>query len=147
MKTLITMDVLLAYPDDIKPFEIETDAPDYQLGRVIKQEGRHMAYYSRKLIAVEKNYTTTIEKEFLAIVEILKCFWTVLLGSRITVFTDHKNLTHGMTKFTTQWVHHWRLQLEEYSAKFLYKKRVENALADALSRVPCQPEGVCTTPI
>ena len=94
---------------------------DYQLGGVIKQEGRPLAYYSRKLIAAEKNYTT-IEKECWAIVEILKCFWTVLLGSHITVFTDHKNLTHEMTKFATQWVLHWWLQLEEYGAKFFYKK-------------------------
>ena len=56
------------------------DSLDYQLGSVIKQEGRPMAYYSRKLIAAEKNYTT-IEKECLAIVEILKCFQMVLLGS------------------------------------------------------------------
>ena len=121
---------------------------DYQLGGVIKQEGRPMAYYSRKLIAAEKNYTT-IEKECWAIVEILKYFCTVLLGSYcITVFTDHKNLTHEMTKFATkQVILCWQLQLEVYGAKFLYKKREENVLTDALSRVPCQPEGVCTTPI
>ena len=105
-----------------------------------------MAYYSKKLIAAEKNYTT-IEKECMAIVEILKWFQTVLLGSCITVFTDHKNLTYEMTKFSMQWVLCWQLQLEEYSAKFRYKKGEENVLADALSRVPCQTEGVCTTPM
>ena len=41
--------------DHNKLFEIETDSSDYQLGGVIKQEGRPMAYYSRKLITVEKN--------------------------------------------------------------------------------------------
>ena len=106
------------------------DSSDFQLGGVIKQEGRPMAYYSRKLIAAEKNYTT-IKKECLAIVEILKHFQTVLLGSCITVFTDHKNLTHEMTKFSTQQVLCWQLQLEEYSAKFQYKKGEENVLADA----------------
>ena len=87
MKALIATDALLAYLDHNKPFEIETDLSDYQLDGMIKQEGSPMAYYSRKLIAAEKNYTT-IEKECLAIVEILKHIWTVLLGSRITVFTD-----------------------------------------------------------
>ena len=91
MKVLIATDALLAYLNHNKPFEIETDSSDYQLGGVIKQEGRPMAYYSRKLIAVEKTYTT-IEKECLALVEILKCFQTVILGSRITVFTDQKLL-------------------------------------------------------
>ena len=79
MKALIATDALLAYPDHNKPFKIETDYSDYQLGGVIKQDGRLVVYYSRKLIAAEKNYTTS-EKECLAIVEILKCF----LCSQIT---------------------------------------------------------------
>ena len=106
MKALIARDALLVYPDHNKPFKIKMDLLDYQLGGMIKQERRPMAYYSRKLIAAEKNYTT-IEKECLAIVEILKHFQMVLLGSHITVSTDHKNLTHEMTKFSTQWVLRW----------------------------------------
>ena len=83
----------------------------------------------------------------LAIVEILKHFQTVLLGARIMVFTDHKNLlTHEMTKLATQHVLQWCLQLEEYGAKFHYKKGEENVVADALSCVPCQPEGVLMKP-
>ena len=73
MKALIATDALLAYPDHNKPFEIKTDSSNYQLGGVIKQDGRLVAYYSRKLIAAEKTYTT-IEKECLAIMEILKHF-------------------------------------------------------------------------
>ena len=78
--------------------------------------------------------------------EILKRFRTVLLGTRITVFMDHKNLTHEMMKFATQHVLQWHLQLEEYGAKFCYKKGEENVIADALSHVPCQLEGVLMKP-
>ena len=67
MKAFIATDAVLAYLNHNKPFEIETDSSDYQLGGVIKQNRRPVAYYSRKLIAAEKNYTT-IEKECLAIV-------------------------------------------------------------------------------
>ena len=74
--------------------------------------------------------------------EILKHFQTVLLGTQITVFMDHKNLTHEMMKFATQHVLQRHLQLEEYGVKFCYKKGEENVIADALSRVPCRPEGV-----
>ena len=88
MKVLIAMDALLAYPDHNKPFEIEMDSLDYQLGGVIKQEGRPMAYYSRKLIAVEKNYTT-IEKESWLLLKSSnvfgRCYWVLVLQSSLTI--------------------------------------------------------------
>ena len=60
----------------------------------------------------------------------------ILLGSPIRVHTDHKNLTHRLTDFTTQRVLRWRLLLEEFNPRFLYKAGPDNVLADALSRVP-----------
>ena len=135
MKALVSSDTLLAFLDHTQPFDLETDASDYQLGSIIKQNGHPIAYYSRKLNSTQHNYTT-IEKELLSIVETFKEFHTILLGSAIQVHTDHKNLTHQLTEFTTQRILCWRLLLEEFTPTFLYKTSPDNVLADALLHVP-----------
>ena len=73
MKKIVGKDVLLAYPDFNLPFEIHTDASNRQLGAVMAQKGRPLAFYSRKLNTAQRNYTTT-KHELFSIVETLKEF-------------------------------------------------------------------------
>ena len=93
IKKVISREVMLSFPDFSKEFHIYTDASDYQLGGVIMQEDKPLAFYSRKLNSAQKNYSTG-EKELLSIVEILKEFANILLGYKIIVHTDHKNLLY-----------------------------------------------------
>jgi RNase H-like domain found in reverse transcriptase len=93
---------------------------------VISQLEKPLAFYSRKLKPEQTRYTTT-ECELLSIVETLKEFHNILLGQRIVVYADHKNLT--FKNFNTERVMRWRLILEEYGPELRYIKGESNCLA------------------
>ena len=88
------------YPDFSKPFEIYTDASATQLGAVITQDIRPLAFFSRKLLDTQKQYIVT-KIELLAIVEALKEFKGMLWGKQIVVYTDHKNLMQQVLGLTS----------------------------------------------
>jgi hypothetical protein len=132
MKRIVSKETLLAYPDFSQPFDIHTDASHTQLGAVISQNNKPIAFYSRKLNPAQTRYTTT-ERELLAIVETLKEFKNILLGQNIRVYTDHKNLM--FKNFNTERVMRWRLVLEEFGPDLNYVKGERNKVADALSRL------------
>jgi len=139
VKATIAKEVVLAYPDFSKPFEIYTDASTLQLGAVITQDNRPIAFFSRKLSETQTKYTVT-EIELLAIVETLKEFKGMLWGQIIKVYTDHKNLTRDALGLTSDRVHRWRLLLEEYAPEIVYIKGTHNTVADAISRLEYNPK-------
>ena len=134
-KKLLMRDIMLAYPNFSKKFVIHTDASDRQLGAVISQDNKPIAFYSRKLNSAQRRYTTT-ERELLSIVETLKEFKTILLGYKIEIFTDHKNLVHETTLMSSDRCMRWRLIMEEYGPDIHYIPGPDNVVADALSRLP-----------
>ncbi len=91
VKATIAKDVVLAYPDYLKVFEICTDASSKQLGVVITQDNRPIAFFSRKLSDMQRKYSVT-KIELVAIVKTLKEFKGMLWGQNIKVYTDHPNL-------------------------------------------------------
>jgi RNase H-like domain found in reverse transcriptase len=118
-KKIIAQEVLLAYPNFSKKFVIHTDASHYQLGAVISQDGKPIAFYSRKLNPPQTWYTTT-KRELLSIIETLKEYRNILLGHKIEVFIDHQNLMYK--HFNTERVMQWQLLIEEFGPKLTYIK-------------------------
>ena len=79
VKATIACNVTLAYPDYSQGFEIYTDSSKLQLGVIITQQNRPLAFFSRKLSPAQQKYSVT-EQELLAIVETLKEFKGMLWG-------------------------------------------------------------------
>jgi hypothetical protein len=105
VKATIAKDLVLAYPDFTKLFEIYTDASTMQLGAVITQGNRHIAFSSRKLSIIQTKYSVTKIK-LLAIVETLKEFEECWGGKQLRSI-DHKHLTQDALGLTSDRVYHW----------------------------------------
>ena len=135
-KAMIAEDVLLAYPDPNKLFVIETDASDYQLGAIGYQDNQPVFMWSRKLSKAQRNYSTP-DKEAACIVEVLYTYRSMLFGSPIEIHTDHLNLTRN--NFTSLRLLKWRVAMEEFAPKIVYKPGADNVVADGLSRLPLIP--------
>ncbi len=132
IKATIAKEVVLAYPDFTKPFEVYTDTSMMQLGAVITQDNRPIAFFSKKLSMTQTKYSVT-KIEFLAIVETLKEIQGMLWEQTIKVYTDHKNLTQDTLGLTSNRAYHWPLLLEEFAPEIVYINGIHNTVVDAIS--------------
>ena len=97
MKPVVSAETLISYTYWKIPFTVHTDASYKQLGAVISQNNKPIAFFSRRLSKPQVNYTTT-EKKLLAIVEFLKQLQGIIFGYEINVFSYHKNLVYVLFK-------------------------------------------------
>jgi hypothetical protein len=65
------------------------DASGVGLGAVLLQDGRPVAFTSRKLSPAEQNYTVTEQEMLSPAIHALKTWRCYLEGSDFTVVTDH----------------------------------------------------------
>ena len=79
---------LFDYPYFNNEFNVHTNAIDFELGAVISQKGKPIAFHNIKITDAQKRYTVT-EKDLSSIVETLKLFRTILLGRRLRIYTDY----------------------------------------------------------
>ena len=79
IKKLVSTEPLFSYPNFNVPSVIHTDASKLQLGAVISQDDKPIAFLSRKLNSAQFNSTTT-ECKLLSIVGTLKDYRNIPLG-------------------------------------------------------------------
>ena len=135
----MTIALIVRAPNWQLPFEVMCDASDLAIRAVLGQrEGGkpYVVYYARKTLnEAQRNYTTT-EKELLAVVYVLDKFCAYLVRYDIIIFTDHSALKYLLTKHNSKArLIRWVLLLQEFNLQIKDKKRVENVVADHLSRL------------
>ena len=91
LKRIVARDIFVTYPDFNEKVKVNTDAIAFQLWAVISQKDKPIAFYSRKPTGPQQRYTVTGE-ELIGIVETLKDLRTILLGQKLRINTDNKNL-------------------------------------------------------
>jgi RNase H-like domain found in reverse transcriptase len=134
VKRIVSKEVLLSFPDYSKEFHLYTDASAYQLGAVLMQAEKPIAFFSKKLNTAQKKYSVA-EKEMLSVVETLQQFRNIVLGYPVVIHTDHKNLTHDIAVYKNSRVMRWRLAFEEFMPTLHFVDGEKNVVADALSRL------------
>lgn len=94
-----------------------------------------MAYVS-KALGIKAQGLSTYEKECLAILMAIDHWYHYLQTSQFIILTDQKSLTHlDDQRLTTAWQHKALTKLMGLNYKIVYKKGVDNKVADALSRL------------
>ena len=146
-KRQLTTAPILAMPDYKRRFLVQTDASKMGVGAVLsqrydsdngKQIEKPVSFISRTLKKHENNYSVT-HLEMLAVIWALKKFRHYILGTRFLLQTDHLALQtiRGTKELYTGRMGRWVLWLQEYEPfDIQYRKGINNANADALSRLP-----------
>ncbi|XP_003729725.2 uncharacterized protein K02A2.6-like [Strongylocentrotus purpuratus] len=136
LKEMLIQAPVLAFYNQSKPLQIQTDASATGLGAVMLQDGQPIAYASRMLSDPETRYSV-IEKEMLAIVFALEKWNQFTFGRKTTVYSDHKPLECIVKKAldkAPKRLQGMLLRAMAYDVEVKYLQGKDNILADALSR-------------
>lgn len=116
----LTSHPVLIMPDYSKLFEVVSDASVTGLGVVLLQEGRPVAYESRKSNSAERNYTTG-EQKLLGVVHAMRSWRCYLEGVEFVVVTDHNPLVFLRTQPTlSRRQVRWSEYLETFTFRWQY---------------------------
>ena len=135
----------LAIPLDDGPFLVEANSSGYATGAVLSQlqneSWRPVAFYSKSLSDVERNYDIH-DRELLSIMRALSEWQKYLHGSPFEIHSDHKNLQYFMSNQKLNCCQaRWALELSEFNFSLLHKPGSSITCTDTLSRRPDYDKG------
>ncbi|KAI3682050.1 hypothetical protein L2E82_50198 [Cichorium intybus] len=136
---------VLTLPEGMVDMVVCCDASISELGAVLMQQGRVIAYALRQLKPHEANYPTH-DLELGAVVFALKIWRHYLYGVKCTIYTDHRSLKYLMDQANLNMRQRiWLDVLKDYDCEIHYHPGKANVVVDALSHkvtgVPLR--GIC----
>lgn len=132
---------VLALPDFKVHFELQTDASDHGIGAVLRQVKHPVAFLSKSL-GPKNRALSTYEKEGLAILMAVDHWRTYLQHAEFIIHTDQRSLVHlEDQRLATPWQQKIMAKMLGLRYRIVYKRGVDNRVADALSRRPGPPQG------
>ena len=146
IKQLMTSAPVLALPNSVDHFILDTDASGTAIGAELLQvqagKERVIAYGSLSLSPEQRRYCVT-RRELLAVVRFTRQYRHYLLGKPFTVRTDHGSLTWLLNFREPQGqLARWLEELGQYDMKVEHRPGRKHQNADALSRIP-EDEFLC----
>jgi hypothetical protein len=140
LRTALTSDSILIYPDPNEEFHLFCDASKHSyaavLTQLIEDVYRPITYLSGTFRTKSQVAQPIIVKECYAIFQGVRKLDFYLRGAKTVIHSDHKPLAtflHRQTK--CEKLNNWSLELQEYNLEYRYINTKDNILADALSRL------------
>jgi hypothetical protein len=126
LKDKLTHAPPLQLSDFNKTFKLECDASGIELGGVLLQERKFIAYFSEKFSGPVLNYST-YDKELYALIRCLEIWQHYLWLKKFVIHSDHESLKHIRSQGKLKRRHaKWIKFIESFSYVIKHKKKKEN---------------------
>lgn len=140
VKRILTSNPILVPPRHDRDYIIMSDATDKTVASVLVQEDddgtqRNVAYFSRKLLSNEQNWSVLEKEAYGILLSVLKWHQWVY-GHKILALTDHRALEFlDSTAQHNSRIARWKVILSNYTIETRYRRGVDHVNCDALSRI------------
>jgi hypothetical protein len=91
LKEKIIGQTVLVFPYFSKTFQVRCDTSEFVVGAVLSQDNRPIAYFSEKMNDAKMKYST-YDKEFYAIIQVLKKWRHYLVPKEFVLYNDNRAL-------------------------------------------------------
>jgi 5-bromo-4-chloroindolyl phosphate hydrolysis protein len=134
LKRKITEQPILVLPDFQKTFQVKCDASGFEIGAVLSQEDKPIAYFSEKLNEAKVKYSM-YDKEFYAIIQALKKWRHYLIPKEFVLYNDNHALQFVTQQEKLNQRHaKWVEYMKNFTFVIKHISGTANKVVDALSR-------------